>query len=69
MKKNDFIKSVLASTSNTIFTEEGQVDAAIDLFTKLGMLPPLSDEFISTNQLHVVEAVLEDAYFIYKWDE
>jgi hypothetical protein len=40
MKKSKFIKKVLESYDNTVFTTSEQVEVAIDLFTKLGMLPP-----------------------------
>jgi len=40
MKKSKFIKQVLKSKDNTVFVNEEQVANAIEVFEKLGMLPP-----------------------------
>jgi len=40
MKKSEFIKKVLKSQSNTVFTTEEQVENAIKIFERCGMLPP-----------------------------
>lgn len=40
MKKSKFIKQVLKSKDNTVFVNEEQVDNAIEVFEKLGMVPP-----------------------------
>lgn len=39
MKKSEFIKLALNDWSNTLFVNEEQVKAAIELFEKLGMGP------------------------------
>lgn len=39
MKKSEFIKLALNDFSNTLFVSEEQVNAAIELFEKLGMGP------------------------------
>ena len=40
MKKSEFIKQVLEHQENTVFTSEGTIEAAVDLFIELGMLVP-----------------------------
>ena len=40
MKKSEFIKKVLKSQSNTVLTTEEQVENAIEVFERYGMLPP-----------------------------
>lgn len=43
MKRSEFIQSVLNSYSNTVFTTRAQVEVALDMFEKLGMVPPLNE--------------------------
>jgi hypothetical protein len=40
MKRSKFITKVLKDFSNTVFTTKEQVEVALELFEKLGMLPP-----------------------------
>lgn len=40
MKRSKFITKVLKNFSNTVFTTKEQVEVALELFEKLGMLPP-----------------------------
>jgi hypothetical protein len=47
MKKSEFIKQVLEHQENTVFTSEGTVEAAIDLFVALGMLAPIDTGLVS----------------------
>lgn len=44
MKRNKFIEKVLKHPDNTVFVNEDQVDAVLNLFQKLGMKPPTLDE-------------------------
>lgn len=41
MKRSEFIKKVLKSKDNTVFTTKEQVQNSLELFEKLGMLPPI----------------------------
>lgn len=43
MKKSEFLEKVATHRLNTVFTEYGQIERAIDIFEDLGMLPPYSD--------------------------
>lgn len=40
MKKSDFIKKVLKSRKNTVFTNEEQVSNSLEIFESLGMIAP-----------------------------
>ena len=40
MKRSEFIKKVLKSQRNTVFTNEEQVKNALEVFESFGMLPP-----------------------------
>lgn len=40
MKRSEFIKKVLKSKANTVFTTKEQVENSLEIFEKLGMLPP-----------------------------
>ena len=40
MKKSEFIKRVLRSRRNTVFTTKEQVEVALKIFESLGILPP-----------------------------
>lgn len=40
MKRSEFIKKVLKSKDNTVFTTKEQVENSLELFEKLGMSPP-----------------------------
>ncbi len=46
MKKSKFIKQVLKSKDNTVFVNEEQVANAIEVFEKLGMLPPYDPQYL-----------------------
>jgi len=48
MKKSDFIQAVLSHEENTVFTGEGTVEAALDLFELLGMVAP--NQYACTNE-------------------
>ena len=45
MKRSKFIKKVLKSKNNTVFTTKEQVENALNLFEKLGMMPPPQETF------------------------
>ena len=40
MKRSEFINQVLNDISNTVFTTRDQFEASLNIFEKLGMLPP-----------------------------
>jgi thiamine phosphate synthase YjbQ (UPF0047 family) len=40
MKRSKFIKKALNHTSNTVCVNEEQVEVMLDIFEKLGVLPP-----------------------------
>ena len=40
MKRSEFIKRVLRSRRNTVFTTKEQVEVALKIFESLGILPP-----------------------------
>lgn len=43
MKRSEFVTEVLNDFSNTVFTTKEQVESALELFIKLGMLPPTKE--------------------------
>lgn len=45
MKRSRFIKKVLNSKQNTVFTTAEQVENALNIFEKLGMMPPAQETF------------------------
>ena len=40
MKKSEFIRKVLKSRKNTVFVNKEQVENALEVFEKIGMVPP-----------------------------
>jgi hypothetical protein len=67
MKKSKFIKQVLKSKDNTVFVNADQVANAIDLFEKLGMLPPEIAVEIPDSDTGCIEEGSQDIY-INKWE-
>jgi hypothetical protein len=67
MKKSKFIKQVLKSKDNTVFVNEDQVANAIEVFEKLGMLPPERMEEIADNDSGCIEEGSRDVY-INEWE-
>ena len=71
MKRSKFIKKVLNSWDNTVFTTEEQVESALNLFEKLGMLPPetkaTTEDF--TNIDFTQEFLDEHEFYINRWDK
>ncbi len=51
MKKSEFIKKVLKSKSNTVFVNEDQVENAIEVFLKIGMVPPVNKGKVELQEL------------------
>jgi hypothetical protein len=51
MKRSKFITKVLKDFSNTVFTTKEQVEVALELFEKLGMLPPPKEIECVTDRL------------------
>ena len=71
MKRSKFIKKVLNSWDNTVFTTEEQVESALNLFEKLGMLPPETkatpEDFIDID--FTQEFLNEHEFYINRWDK
>lgn len=65
MKKSKFIKQVLKSKDNTVFVNEEQVANAIEVFEKLGMLPPERLEEIPYNESVSIVTTI----FVNKWEK
>jgi hypothetical protein len=61
MRRIEFIKKVLKSTANTVFTTKEQVEVALKIFEKLGMVPP--ETRTSSNEFP------QDDFKIHKWDD
>jgi len=59
MKKSEFIKQVLEHQENTVFTSEGTVEAAVDLFVELGMSAPESSFAVFNGYSHDYLALWE----------
>lgn len=70
MKRSKFIVEVLNSFSNTVFTTKEQVEVALQLFEKLGMLPPetraVPSDFSNTN--FTQEFLDEHEFRVNRWD-
>jgi hypothetical protein len=71
MKRSKFITKVLKDFSNTVFTTKEQVEVALELFEKLGMLPPetkaLPQDF---DNLGFTQEFLDEHNFkINRWDK
>lgn len=56
--------------SNTTVTElaEKDAEAVLKLIEKFGMLPPMSDETMSSNPFHVADSILESVAHDFKWE-
>ena len=71
MKRSQFIKEVLNSWKNTVFTTEEQVESALELFEKLGMLPPETkatpEDFAHMN--YNQEFLDEHIFYVNRWDK
>lgn len=71
MKRSTFIKKVLDSTNNTVFTTKDQVDVALGIFEKLGMLPPETqatpEDF--TNTGFTQEFIDSHDFKVNKWEK
>lgn len=63
MKRSKFIKQVLKSKHNTVFVNEDQVANALEVFEKLGMLPPDRIQEVANNDLDIMD---EGSYFMCK---
>jgi len=48
MKRSEFIQKVLSHEDNTVFTGEGTIESALNLFELLGMIPP--NQYACTNE-------------------
>lgn len=70
MKKSQFIEEVLNSTSNTVFTTKEQIKVALEIFEKLGMLPPETKATPSdfTNLGFTQEFLDNHDFKVNKWD-
>lgn len=71
MKKSKFIKKVLNHKNNTVCVTEEQVEVMLDIFEKLGMLPPETkatpEDFINTG--FTQEFLNEHEFTVNKWDK
>jgi hypothetical protein len=70
MKRSEFINAVLNSWDNTVFTTKEQIEAALDMFEKLGMIPPETKALPSdfTNIDFTQEFLDEHDFFVNRWD-
>lgn len=71
MKRSKFIAKVLKSFSNTVFTTKEQVEVALDIFEKLGMLPPETKAVPSdfSNIDFTQEFLDEHDFKVNRWDK
>lgn len=65
MKRSEFVKKVLNSYDNGMFVNGEQVRNAIELFEKMGMLPPLNSWSLHTDGDHADP----DNILYYTWEE
>lgn len=70
MKRSKFIEEVLNSTSNTVFTTKEQIEVTLEIFEKLGMLPPETKATPSdfTNLGFTQEFLDNHDFKVNKWD-
>jgi hypothetical protein len=70
MKRSKFITKVLEDFSNTVFTTKEQVEVALELFEKLGMLPPETKSTPSdfSNTGFTQEFLDEHNFTVSKWE-
>ena len=54
MKRSTMIKKALNHTLNTVCVNEEQVERMLELFEKLGMLPPFVDQYESDTSLDLI---------------
>jgi len=54
MKRSTMIKKALNHTLNTVCVNEEQVERMLELFEKLGMLPPFVDQYESDTSLNLI---------------
>lgn len=71
MKRSEFINQVLNDISNTVFTTKDQVEVALNIFEKLGMLPPETqatpEDF--TNTGFTQEFIDSHDFKVNKWEK
>ena len=65
MKRSDFIRNALHSTSNTVCVNTEQVKVMLDIFEKMGMKPPFNDWDFNMDGDH---ADPEDIKY-YSWED
>jgi len=65
MKRSTMIKKALNHTSNTVCVNEEQVERMLEVFEKLGMLPPLNDWSLHTDG----DKADADNVLYYTWEE
>jgi hypothetical protein len=70
MKRSEFVTEVLNDFSNTVFTTKEQVEVALELFEKLGMLPPETKATPSdfSNTGFTQEFLDEHNFSVSKWE-
>lgn len=69
MKRSDFINKVLKSRNNTVFVTPEQVENAIEVFEKLGMLPPTIKEFVEIPPHNILGAGFKVGHNVNKWED
>lgn len=71
MKRSKFIKKALNSTSNTVCVTEEQVEVMLNIFEKLGMLPPERKATLEdfTNTGFTKDFLDEHEFTVNKWEE
>lgn len=71
MKRSKFITKVLKDFSNTVFTTKEQVEVALELFEKLGMLPPETKALLQDfDNLGFTQEFLDEHNFkVNRWDK
>jgi hypothetical protein len=81
MKRSEMVKfittelfygslSARVDSDDVMITELAEKDAqaVLKLVEKLGMLPPMSDETMSSNPFHVADSILESVAHDFKWE-
>lgn len=65
MKRSDFIREALHSYENTVCLNAEQVEVMLNIFEKMGMVPPLNDWAFNMDGDHADP----DSIRYYTWEE
>lgn len=72
MKRSEAFVRIFETLETAFSHPEGNsklAEAILETVEKIGMLPPMSNEFMGSVPFDVSDSILEDTPEMYKWDE